>query len=97
MYHIFKKNITCILSVEHIFNFLHACSSYYTMDCFEIQKNSTNGQYWANASHYLYCTEAHGQAYFFDNIEIDLNKNVYPLDKLVTVYSKALKIALVPV
>jgi hypothetical protein len=34
------------------------------MDCFEIHRNSNNGQYWAYASHFLYCSEAHGQVFF---------------------------------
>jgi hypothetical protein len=34
------------------------------MDCFEMHRNSNNGQYWAHASHFLYCSEAHGQVFF---------------------------------
>jgi hypothetical protein len=67
------------------------------MDCIEMQKHSKNGEYWANASHYLYCTEAHGQAYFYENISRDLDSNRYPLDKLVTAYSKSMKAEFVKV
>lgn len=67
------------------------------MDCIEIQKHSKNGQYWANASHYLYCTEAHGQGCFYDNISRDLDNGEYPFEKLVTAYSKTMKAELIKV
>jgi hypothetical protein len=71
--------------------------SYYTMDAIEMQKHSKNGEYWANASHYLYCSEAHGQAYFYNNISRDLESNTYPLDKLATAYSKSMKVEFIKV
>jgi hypothetical protein len=67
------------------------------MDAIEMQKHSKNGEYWANASHYLYCTEAHGQAYFYENIRSDIDSKRYPLDKLATAYSKSMKAEFVKV
>jgi len=33
---------------------------YHIMDCMSLHKNSKNGQYWANAAHFLYCNQAYG-------------------------------------
>jgi len=52
------------LILSFFLNYVKISFSFYNMDCFEIHRNSNNGQYWAYASHFLYCSEAHGQVFF---------------------------------
>jgi len=44
------------------------------MDCKSLHENSQNGQYWANASHFLICSYAHSH-YFYGLIWNELEGN----------------------
>jgi hypothetical protein len=58
------------------------------MDVFEMHEHSRNGQYWANVSHFLYCSEAHRQVFLsqlFKNIK---NSNFNDINSLETAFKK---------
>jgi len=62
---LFAKEVECLFnfSVHKTIYFYYL--RYHTMDCKSLHENSKNGQYWANASHFLFCNLAHEQVYFF--------------------------------
>jgi hypothetical protein len=62
-----------------------------------IQKNSKDGQFWANAAHFLFCSEIQGYEFFYQNVHIDLNEKKFPIDKLVTAFSQKMKNCLLKV
>jgi hypothetical protein len=99
-----------LLLCQHLFAFISSLKkyiikmhkfflnfSYYTMDCIGIQKHCKDGQFWANAVHFLFCSEIQGHAFFYHNINKDLNEKRYPIDKLVTAFSKNVKNSLLKV
>lgn len=61
------------------------------MNCAAIHRHSKDGRYWANASHFLFCSEAHGHPFYFKNLYEDLAKDSYHANKLVTAFSKSMK------
>jgi len=67
------------------------------MDCIGIQKNCKDGQFWANAAHFLFCSEIQGHTIFYQNIFKDLKEKRFPFDKLVTAFSKKMKNGLLKV
>lgn len=58
------------------------------MDCFGIHKNSKNGQYWAYVSHFLYCSEAHGQVYLPELFGYVKDETSSEIDGLKTAFNK---------
>jgi hypothetical protein len=62
--------------------------SFYSMDCFEIHRNSNNGQYWAYASHFLYCSEAHGQVFFPELLKYLENNKLSEIKELKSAFQK---------
>jgi len=49
------------------------------MECFALHENSSNGQYWANATHFLYSFQTFG--YPFHKRLYDWSKSLDDLDK----------------
>jgi len=50
------------------------------MDCQSLQENSKKGQYWANTSYFLFCSQAHGHIFHHDLlIKLDGNADLSEL------------------
>jgi len=55
------------------------------MDCKSLQRESRNGQYWANAAHYVYISEAQSHA-FLKDLMLEYNSKKPCLERFYPAY-----------